>query len=464
MLTELADLVVERQVRPRELVELCVRRIETLDPKLNAVVALRAEEALREADELETTLRDAAVPCPPLAGLPMLVKDIEDVAGMVTTHGSLVFAHAAPATADGLVPARLKRAGAIVVGKTNCPEFAYEGYCANRVFGATHNPWAPEWTPGGSSGGSAAALAAGLTPIATGTDGGGSLRIPAAWCGLVGFKPTNGLVPRRPIPPWIDLSTDGPLGVSLADVRLLFDLVRGPVAGDPTAVPEWCPAPGRSPKRLLVADRFVDWGPLPEPIGDLFGDAVGAMAETLELTPQAIPSGEFFSGGNPDLEWYTICGVEHAHLLGEKTIRDKAELFDPWFLSWMDDALTTPTAKYMESRRRRFDYVRRLDDLLGDDAVLLTPTLAVEGILADGRLPGTDAPGAPASCYNTMVANITGHPAISLPAGVAPNGVPFGLQVLAPRFADDVLLNVGDLWEARRPWPRVAPGYVEFAV
>jgi amidase/aspartyl-tRNA(Asn)/glutamyl-tRNA(Gln) amidotransferase subunit A len=236
------------------------------------------------------------------------------------------------------------------------------------------------------------------------------------------------------------------------------------VAGDPTALPAWCPAPGRVPKRLLVADRFVDWGPLPAAVDDLFREAVGAMAETLKLTPQTIPPGDFFPDGNPDLEWYTICGVEHAHLLGEETIREKADRFDPWFLSWMEDALTTPTALYMQARRRRFEYVRRLDELLGDDAVLLTPTLPVQGILADGRVPGADTPGAPASCYNTMVANVTGHPAISLPAGVSPNGVPFGIQAMTPRFADDMLLNVGDLWEAQHPWPRVAPGYAEFSL
>lgn len=463
MLAELADLVTTCQVRPRELVELCVRRIETLNHAINAVILLRAEEALQEADEFEATL-SAKAAASPLAGIPILVKDIEDVTGAVTTHGSLTFADAEPALTDGLVPARLRRAGAIVVGKTNCPEFAYEGYCANRLFGITRNPWAHDWTPGGSSGGSAAALAGGLAPIATATDGGGSIRIPAALCGLVGLKPTNGLVPRQPIPPWIDLSTDGPLGVSLADVRLLLGIQRGPVAGDPTAVPTWCPPAGRLPKRLLAAERFVGWGPLPESIDSLFLSAVDRFSEMLKLSVETIQPDDFFPDGNPDLEWYTICGVEHAHLLGEEMIREKAELFDPGFLGWMEDALGTPVAQYMQARRRRFDYVRRLDQLLGDDAVLLTPTLAMEGLLADGRLPHADAPGAPASCYNTMVANVTGHPAISLPAGVSPNGVPFGLQAMAPRFADDLLLNVGDLWEEQHPWPRVAPGYTEFTL
>jgi Asp-tRNA(Asn)/Glu-tRNA(Gln) amidotransferase A subunit family amidase len=122
-----------------------------------------------------------------------------------------------------------------VVGKTNTPELAFEGYTDNRIFGATRNPWALDFSPGGSSGGSAAALAAGLAPIATATDGGGSIRIPAALCGLAGIKPTNGVIGRRPIPDWIDLSTDGPLAVTVADLALLLQLEAGPVDGDPIA-------------------------------------------------------------------------------------------------------------------------------------------------------------------------------------------------------------------------------------
>lgn len=465
MLSALADLVRSRQARPRELVELTLARIESFDREINSVVALRADEALSEADALEARLaHDDTGAALPLAGLPVLVKDIEDVAGMTTTHGSLLFAQAAPAAGDGLVPGRLRAAGAIVVGKTNCPEFAYEGYTANRLFGATRNPWGLEWTPGGSSGGSAAALAAGLAPIVTATDGGGSIRIPAAFCGLAGLKPTNGLVPRMPIPAWIDLSTDGPLATSFADIRVLLDVARGPVAGDPSAVPSWSPRSGVLPGRLLAAERFVDWGPLPPHIDRLFSTAVKNVSNMLGLSVETISPAAFFPEGNPDLEWYTICGVEHAYLLGEQTIRENAELFDPGFLAWMEDALATPMATYMEARRHRFDYVRRLDLLLGDDAVLLTPVMTIEGMLADGRLPGGHNAAAPPSAYNTMVANITGHPAASLPAGLSPNGIPFGLQAIAPRFQDDLLLNLGELWESAHPWPRVAPGYHEFTL
>ncbi len=204
-IADLAAAVREGRVSSEELVLRSLERIERLDPPIGAVVAVR-QEAIDEA-----RAADASGSHPgPLSGLPLLVKDTEHVRGMRTTFGSLLHASDPPAAVDGLSVERLRAAGAIVVGKTNVPEFAFEGFASNRVFGDTRNPWAPDWSPGGSSGGSAAALVMGLTPLATATDGGGSTRIPAAFCGLAGLKPTNGLIGRRPIPDWMDLSTPGP--------------------------------------------------------------------------------------------------------------------------------------------------------------------------------------------------------------------------------------------------------------
>ena len=194
-LIELAGAVAERKVSAEELVRISLERIDRLDRSIGAVVRIR-EEAVDEARAVDTSRRHAGA----LAGLPLLVKDNEDCAGLPTTFGSLLRADASPAERDCETVARLRAAGAIVVGKTNLPEFAFEGFTANRLFGETKNPRAPAWSPGGSSGGSAVALITGMAPLATGTDGGGSIRIPAAFCGLVGLKPTNGLVPRHPTP------------------------------------------------------------------------------------------------------------------------------------------------------------------------------------------------------------------------------------------------------------------------
>ena len=171
-----------------------LERIERLNPPINAVISVR-EQAVDEARALDGRIA-AGEDVGPLAGIPLLVKDMEDVEGVPSTYGSLVFADAPAAAADGLIPRRLKAAGAIVVGKTNQPEFAFAGFTDNLLYGATRNPWNLEASPGGSSGGSAAAMAAGMAPIATATDGGGSIRIPAGCCGLVGLKPTNGVIGR----------------------------------------------------------------------------------------------------------------------------------------------------------------------------------------------------------------------------------------------------------------------------
>ncbi|HEX6400668.1 MAG TPA: amidase, partial [Actinomycetota bacterium] len=213
MLEELAGAVRGRVVSAEELVRTSLERIDRLNEPLGAVIAVR-EQALEEARALDERIAGGDDPGR-LAGVPLLVKDMEDVAGMPTTYGSRVFADAPAAARDGLIPRRLRAAGAIVVGKTNQPEFAFAGYTDNLLYGPTRNPWNLEASPGGSSGGSAAAMAAGLAPIATATDGGGSIRIPAGWSGLVGLKPTNGVIGRQPIPEWIDLSTFGPLGLSV---------------------------------------------------------------------------------------------------------------------------------------------------------------------------------------------------------------------------------------------------------
>jgi Asp-tRNA(Asn)/Glu-tRNA(Gln) amidotransferase A subunit family amidase len=454
----LAQQVREKQVSAHELVERSLSLIAAGNDRLGAVVALRAEEALAEAAEQDRA-RAAGVPTGPLAGLPVLVKDLEDVAGMTTTRGSLLHADDPPAAANGLVPGRLRAAGAIVVGKTNLPEAAFEAYTANRLFGETRNPWDPTWSPGGSSGGSAAALSAGMVPIATATDGGGSARIPAAFCGLVGLKPTNGIVGRFPVPSWIDLSTDGPMGHSVADVALLLDLIKGPVDGDPSALPRWEPGPVPGRLRLLAAPRTVDWGPLDADLEAAFDQALAVLDRDLGLPVELIEPSAVTPAGNADEDWFVLCCTEQAHEVGRSVLEERPELFDPVFLRHMQTGLAMSMGDYQAARRRRFAHTRALDRLLGDDGVLVTPTLAMAAQHADGRMVGATEPGTPADALNTCLQNITGAPALSLPAGRLPNGLPFGLQFTGPRFRDDLLLSLGARWEEARPWPWFAPGF-----
>ncbi len=462
MLAELAGAVRKGRVSAKELVGLAYERIARLNGDLNAAIALRPEEeAVTEAEKRQASASES-VPLP-LLGLPLLVKDNTDVAGMRTVNGSRLLQDAVPAERDARVVECLRAAGAIVVGKTNVPEFSFAGFTDNSVFGPTGNPWGLEWSPGGSSGGSGAALAAGIVPLATATDGGGSVRIPAAFCGLAGLKPTNGLVGRRPIHSWMDLSGDCPIGLSIADVRLLFDIMRGPEPGDFGAVPSWAPLSGHA-SRVFAAPRTFDWGPLPPAVEGRYRAALERIERDLELPVEEIDAGSIFTfGGDPGEDWFVLVAVEELQLIGRERVEANLGVLSPPFRATMEDALGITLDRYVEARRNRFAYARAMDELLGVDAVFVCPTLGHEGWLADGTLPGTDGP-AGSDGYNTGEANLSGHPALSVPAGLSPNGIPFGLQVTGPRFRDDLLLAFGEAWEAATPWPPTAPGYEPFQV
>ena len=461
MLAELASAVRERRVAATELVELAYERIDRLDPPLHAVVALRdPDDALGEARAVQaaaTGTEGAA----PLLGLPLLVKDNTDVAGMRTTHGSLLLADATPAGRDARVVQRLRAAGAIVVGKTNVPEFSFQGFTDNALFGATGNPWDSAWSPGGSSGGSGAALAAGMVPLATGTDGGGSVRIPAALCGLAGLKPTHGLIGRRPVPSWMDLSTDGPLATSVADVRLLLDILRGPEPGDLHAVDRWEPR-GGAVRRVVTAPRTWDFGPLPPELDLLYRGALAALEDDLGLPVEEVSLEEVFaSGGHPGDDWFAVVAVEELGWIGRERIRQNLDRLSPSFRFSMEEGLRITLDRYEQARRNRFGYARWLDELLGEDAVFVCPTLGYQGWLADGRV-SVDGGIAGPEGYNNGEMNLTGHPSLSVPAGICPNGLPFGLQITGPRWRDDLVLDVGQAWETAHLWATVAPGFEPF--
>jgi Asp-tRNA(Asn)/Glu-tRNA(Gln) amidotransferase A subunit family amidase len=460
MLEEFAAAVRGRRVSAEELARMSLERIDRLNPPLNAVISVR-EQAIEEARALDERMAGGDDPGP-LAGLPLLVKDMEDVEGVPTTYGSKVFAEAPAAVADGLIPRRLKAAGAIVVGKTNQPEFAFAGFTDNLLYGATLNPWNVEASPGGSSGGSGAAMAAGMAPIATATDGGGSIRIPAACCGLVGLKPTNGVIGREPIPDWIDLSTFGPLGHTVADVRFLLEVEAGPVAGDPSALPHPLAMRDEMPSRVLAAPRLVDYGALPEVVDSLFQAAVRAFEQDLGLPVERIDPAEIFRAGNPSEDWVVLCALEHVHRFGWGFCDEHFDRFSAVFRGVVEFARKTPLDEYMGARRRRFAYAREMDLLLGEDTVLLTPTNGFAHIRPDGVDPATGKLADGGDSFNTDPQNITGHPAISVPASIDPSGVPFGLQITAPRFRDDMALMVAEAWERTNPWPLVAPGYEPF--
>ena len=449
MLSELSAAVRDGRVHPKELVAEALRRIDRYDGPIGSVVALRADEALD----------DAARPDPdgPLAGIPFLVKDLADCAGLPTTYGSKLFADAPPAAADGVQATRLRAAGAIPIGKSNTPEFGWIGYTSNLVFGTTHNPWNLERSPGGSSGGSSAALAAGLVPIATASDGGGSVRIPASLCGLVGYKPTIGGIARDGSPRWMDYSTAGVLGHSVADVVTEAAVYLGPNDGDVLTVPSGAIAlePERPRRARLCRSLRGAVDPVIE------ADLVAAAA-TLEELGVIV---EEVDNPIPDAfwTWFSTAMAEMAQSLAGQ--RERWDELEPGLRAMLQYAESITRDDYIAGRRGRYAACAAVDRLLGDDTVLLTPTQNAQSWLAAGPWPmavnGVEKPGV---AVNTNDFNVTGHPAVSVPIGRDDAGVPFGMQVVAPRWRDGLALGVAAALETARPWPLVADGYEPFPV
>ncbi len=451
MLNELAAAVTSGRVTPLEMVDEALDRIAAGDAGIGAVVRLEADSARRDAAAHDRS--------GPLAGLPVLVKDMARCAGSVTTFGVTMHADAEPDEVDDAAIARLRAAGAIVVGRTNSPAFGHASFTANRLFGATRNPWNTDCSPGGSSGGSAAALAAGFVPLATTSDGGGSVRIPAALCGLVGLKPTTGAIGRNVLPRWIELSTQGVTAATVADVVLQAEVVSGPAPGDWLSAPR--PAgqftPTR-PARVLACRTFrADVDPVVEAAYEASLDAIAAAGVRVERVPAPCD-------GQTVVDWFFISSCELAHSLSAE--RDEWDSFDDSLQEILRFGINVSTSDYLAATRRRHDIGARIDAAIGGDGVLALPTLNVQDWAPEGPTP-TDAGtvvGDPTIATNTPDLNLTGHPAVSVPMGVGDRGVPMGLQLVAPRWADGLALGVAEILERSRPWPLTAPGFTPFSV
>jgi len=450
MLAELAAAVRAGDIDPADLVEESLRRIDA--DTHNAVIRVEATSAREAAENHPRT--------GPLAGLPLVVKDMARCRGSVTTMGGSPFLAGAPSDdVDDVAVARLKAAGAIVVGRTNSPQYGHAAFTANAMFGATTNPWNPQRSPGGSSGGSAAALSAGLVPLATTSDGGGSVRIPAALNGLVGLKPTLGAVGRNVLPTWLEFSTLGPTAATVADVVLQADIIAGPGAGDWLSVPAGtCDFTPRRPSRVLACRTFrADVDPVVDAAFEATLDTLAA--EGLDVHRIAAPSDNTMF-----LAWLTAASAELAEKLRPE--RDRWDELDESLVMLLRMGETVTAAAYIAAQRVRHDVGARIDDLVGADSVLVLPVTNVESWPAAG--PTTDHAGAvtgdPTVTTNTPDLNATGHPAASVPMGFDAAGVPLGLQVVAPRYRDGLALGGAEVLERAQPWAPVAPGFTVFGL
>jgi Asp-tRNA(Asn)/Glu-tRNA(Gln) amidotransferase A subunit family amidase len=447
MLAELAFKVRNNEISPVELVEESLRRIEAAK-ELNAVVALYAQEALETA---RTHTRTGKV-----AGLPLLVKDMARVRGHVTTSGSRLYADGPADTVDDTVVARLRAEGAIVIGRTNSPEFGATAYTSNALFGATRNPWNTEKSPGGSSGGSTAALAAGLAPLATTSDGGGSVRGPASSSGLVGYKPTMGAIGRNILPRWIGFSTQGATGSSVNDVLYEASITLGAATGDYLSLPRaginMAPT---MPTEVLACRTFRS---------DIDPEIAAHFERSLTVLEQSGVKVRYIdSPSNNDTiwSWFVISTAELTQSLRHEEHR--WDQLTDYVQAQLRFGKTVTIEQYIQAQRARHEVTARFDALLNDGAVLVTPTVNARAWPAQGPLPTSAGNTSdPMITLNTPDNNFTGHPAVSVPMGLDDHGVPCGLQIISARCEDGLALGLAQHMEKIRPWPLAAPGYSPF--
>lgn len=453
-----ADLIARGEVSSRELVELYLNRIERFNPKLNAFRVVFAERALLEAEQADA--RRGAGNERPLLGVPIAVKDDIDVAGELTAFGTSAFEN--PADADAEVVRRLREAGAIVIGKTHVPELCIWPFTETPTFGATRNPWDLQRAPGGSSGGTGAAVAAGLVGAALGSDGGGSIRIPAAWCGLFGLKPQRGRVSMAPrAESWHGLSVNGALTRTVADTALFLDIAAGSTSTDrdrpePPAEPfsqSAASAPGRL--RIAYSTRIP-----PPGLQRLDAGCKRAVSDTVELLRSL---GHEVVERDPDYGFDTgplflvrmLRGVydearsaPHPERLARRT-RGMARL-----------GSLVPVALLERARAAERSVSERLNSVLADHDVLITPTTAQPPSLI-GQYDGRGA----LWTLNAVIAcvpfnapwNYTGQPAASVPAGFGADGLPRGVQLVAKDGQEGILLSLAAQIEAERPWAAQCP-------
>ncbi|WP_405014771.1 amidase [Kitasatospora sp. NBC_01539] len=463
--TDLVAQVRRRTLSPVEIVDAVLDRTAELDPLLGAFCTPTPEIARERARRLADDLVHGR-PTGPLAGVPIGVKDLLSTAGVRTTSGSVVHADHVP-DEDDIVVERSAAAGAVLLGKTNTTEFGYSAVGHNPLFPPTRNPWNTALTPGGSSAGSAAAVAAGLGPVALGSDGGCSVRVPAAHCGLVGFKASMGRVPVYPgcrderlpgVSGWESLEHIGPLTRTVADAALMLSVLAGPDPRDRHSIPcgdvDWQDAVRRGAADGVAGLR-VAWSPdlgylaVDPEVRRVTGAAVAVLERGLgcrveEVTP----------GWDDPAAAFEALVVAETDLRGmRRTIDEHGPRMSPHLVAWMRRPWTAE--QLTDANIARKALVNRMARLMTGYDVLVTPTAAVPpfpvGIagptVTDGREVGENA-----WIGFNYPASLTGQPAVSVPAGWTRDGLPVGLQIVGRHLADATVLRVAAAFERAAPW------------
>lgn len=452
---ELAAALVAREVSARDAVNAHLQRIAAIEPTLCAFITVAADAALARAAELD----DAPAAVGPLHGMPVAIKDLTDTAGMRTTYGSLLYADHVPTVNDAVV-ARLERAGAIVIGKTNTPEFGFGAICGNALREATRNPHDVRLTSGASSGGSAVAVATGMAPIAHGTDFGGSVRTPAGMCGIVSIRPTPGRIPAPTRPLGFDtLALHGVMGRSVADALLMLDAIAGPDVRDPTSLGYIPPSPrargeGRGEGRIAVTPDF-GIAPLSTESRVLFDRTIAAIEQGLGPVDRASPD-----CSNAIATFRTLRAAHIAYQYGPYHAKHGERLMAT--VRWNIEQGKGITAQdYLAAQAARTALYRRFVAFFADHDVLVAPAASVQPWPnADGEVIAID--GRPLESILdylaiTFIVSLAGMPVVTLPAMWTDAGMPFGIQLIGAPGSDAQLAAIAMHWERalgfRHRWP-----------
>jgi len=457
---DLAGQVRDGSLSAAELVDHALGRIATDNGVVNAFVAVDEERARSAAAAVDAKVAAGHDPGP-LAGIPLGVKDLEDAAGYVTTHGSAANADRPPATRDSVLVARLVAAGCVVVGKTNTPELGWKADTENPLFGATRNPWNLDHTPGGSSGGSAAAIAAGMVPLATGSDGGGSLRIPSACCGLTGYKASLGRVPSGGdrAPDWAHLSTKGPMARKLPDLVAALEVVVGPDPTDLRSLPRpeasWLAALDEpSPPARVSWSPTLGYAEIDEEVLALCRRAVDVLAD---LGTEVVEVDTVFDE-DPIDSWLTLSGVYNLRTHADVRGTAAWEQVDPILALLIDGASDRSALDIVQAEDLCHALNLRLVELFHDVRLLVTPTTAAvpppRSLNGSGLINGTPDINWVKMTYPF---NMTRSPAATVCVGTSSAGVPVGLQLVGPQHADLVVLRSAAALEAALAFDEVAP-------
>lgn len=447
----LAARIRQRELSPVELTEGLIERIGTSE--LNAYATVATDSALADARRAEAILADGDdVSGMPLLGVPVSVKDNIETAGIRTTHGSRVFADHVP-TADAISVQRLRAAGAVIVGKTTLPEFATKGVVDSPLLGITRNPWNPDRVVGGSSGGAAAAVAAGLGPLAVGNDQAGSVRMPAALCGVAGLKPTGGRIPFAPnLFPWDQLFHVGVLARTVDDLELGLGVMEGPHPDDPLSVPISDPdGPARPRIGWSASIGFARTEP---EVSAIVRSALAVFESLGSVEPVDVDLSRA-------VDAYSVLvpfkrAIEIGHRLDEWEDR-----MDPEVVAYVRSGQRMGVDQVRSGYASRTAVYEEVERVLGERDFLVTPTLSVAafevGLTGPKEIDGVATTSFRDWFPFTYPFNLSGHPAVSVPAGFTESGLPVGIQVVGRRFADRSVLELARRFEAARPWAHVRP-------